>query len=44
MSQITANGKPVVVASPCTLEKSLVAQNLLPQGVEAALAAGEATA
>jgi sulfur carrier protein len=33
MSQITANGKPVEAALPCTLEQFLVAQNLLPRSV-----------
>jgi thiamine biosynthesis protein ThiS len=32
-SVITANGKPVEAALPCTLEQFLVAQNLLPRSV-----------
>ena len=30
---ITANGKPVAAALPCTLEQFLVAQKLLPRSV-----------
>ena len=44
MSQLTANGKPVTAQLPCTLEQFLVAQNLLPRSVKAALAAGGAAA
>jgi thiamine biosynthesis protein ThiS len=33
MSRITANGKPVEAALPCTLEQFLVAQNLMPRSV-----------
>ncbi len=44
MSQLTANGKPIAAALPCTLEQFLVAQNLLPRNVKAALAAGGAAA
>jgi thiamine biosynthesis protein ThiS len=33
MSTITANGKPVEAALPCTLEQFLVAQKLLPRSV-----------
>lgn len=33
MSQITANGKSVETALPCTLEQFLVAQQLLPRSV-----------
>ena len=32
-SIITANGKPVAAALPCTLEQFLVAQQLLPRSV-----------
>ena len=32
-SQVIANGKPVVAQLPCTIEKFLVAQNLLPRSV-----------
>ncbi len=33
MNEITANGKPVAVELPCTLEQFLVAQKLLPRSV-----------
>jgi len=33
MSQITANGKPVIAQLPCTLEQFLLAQNLRPRSV-----------
>lgn len=33
MSSIIANGKPVAAHLPCSIEKFLVAQNLLPRSV-----------
>lgn len=30
---VTANGKPITAALPCTLEQFLVAQKLLPRSV-----------
>jgi thiamine biosynthesis protein ThiS len=33
MDKITANGKPVEAALPCTLEQFLIAQKLLPRSV-----------
>ena len=30
---IIANGKPVIVQFPCTMEEFLIAQNLLPRSV-----------
>jgi thiamine biosynthesis protein ThiS len=33
MSSIIANGKPVEVKLPCSLEEFLIAQNLLPRSV-----------
>lgn len=33
MDQITANGKPIAIRFPCTLEQFLMAQNLLPRSV-----------
>lgn len=33
MNQVIANGKPVEAALPCTLERFLVAQKLLPRSV-----------
>ena len=30
---ITANGKPIAAELPCSIEKFLVAQNLLPRSV-----------
>lgn len=44
MSQLTANGKPTTAQLPCTVEQFIVAQNLLPRRVKAALAAGGAAA
>lgn len=32
-STIIANGQPVAVATPCTIEAFLTAQNLLPRSV-----------
>ena len=33
MKQLIANGQPIAVKLPCTLEEFLVAQNLLPRSV-----------
>jgi len=33
MNSVIANGNPVVAEVPCSLEKFLVAQNLLPRSV-----------
>jgi thiamine biosynthesis protein ThiS len=33
MDPVIANGKPVAAEVPCSLEKFLVAQNLLPRSV-----------
>ena len=32
-SSVTANGKPIEAALPCSLEQFLLAQNLLPRSV-----------
>ena len=33
MKRVTANGKPVEAALPCTIEEFLAAQSLLPRSV-----------